>query len=165
MTCHLCDAKNNGELFKTLPLKKDTSGNCNQNTLPLFQENLFANYLPFCLGLNVLTPPLLSVTYVYQWTGSALLPVWHQAITWIDAELLLIGYFGIRIHEIRIVIENISWSALKMFSVKEWPFCPGESKLSTQIYRCISKPGNGHYLHQWWPVLLISSPALNKLTE
>ena len=57
-----------------------------------------------------------------------------QAITWTNAGLLLIGKFGTNFSEIRIKIQNFSFTKmhLKISSVKWQPFCPGVNELTDQ---------------------------------
>ena len=60
-------------------------------------------------------------------SDNGLSPVRLQAITWNNADLLLIGPLGTNFSEIRIKIENV---------ISEMgPFCPGEEDLFLSVYR------------------------------
>ena len=69
-----------------------------------------------------------SMSWVSISSGNGLLPAGHQAITWINADLLSIGPYATNFIEIWIEIQTFSSMKmhLKMSSVKLWPFCPGE---------------------------------------
>ena len=79
-----------------------------------------------------------------------LLPVWHQAVTWSNVCLLLIGALGTDFSEIRSKIQQYAYKKmhLKMLSAKWQPFC------LSQCDSCICN--NGHkqrFLtpgHQGW---------------
>ena len=59
------------------------------------------------------------------------MPIWHRAIIWTDAGILLIGPLGTNFNEVLIKIQNFSFMKkhLKMLSVKWRPFCSGEDEL------------------------------------
>ena len=70
-----------------------------------------------------------SAEHMRRWTGSTLVHVmaWHQAITRTNADLLPIRPIGTNFSEIRIDMQNFSFTKmhLKMSSGKWQPFCPG----------------------------------------
>ena len=59
-----------------------------------------------------------SMNMVIISSGNGLLPIWHQAITWTNADLLIIGPLGTNLIEIWMKIQNISISKMhwKMLS-------------------------------------------------
>ena len=67
-----------------------------------------AKWWPFSLGMNVLThrpcewwlPYMSSVYWVIIGSGNGLQHVWHQAITWINADLASIGHLETKFTEI-----------------------------------------------------------------
>ena len=75
--------------------------------------------------------PLVSVNWVSIGSSNGLWPVRRQAITLTNADLLWIGTFGINFSEIRIEIQNFSFTKmhLKRSSVQWRPFCPGGDDL------------------------------------
>ena len=75
---------------------------------------------------------------------NGLAPGRHQAITWTNAGILLIGPLGTKLNEILIKIHTFSFKKmhLKMSSGKCWPFCFGLNVLT-----CI-----GNTLVAWCPV-------------
>ena len=72
------------------------------------------------------SPP--SAAYMRWWTGSALYPIWCQAITWTNARLFSTWPLGTNFSEILFKIQSFSLKKvqLKMSSAKWRPFCPGE---------------------------------------
>ena len=66
----------------------------------------------------------MSVNWVSIGSGNGLLPVWHQAITWTNADILSKGPSGTNFSEIIIRIQ------LKMSLSKWWPFFPGVNELT-----------------------------------
>ena len=86
-------------------------------------------------------------------------PVWHQAITWINAYLLSIGTLGTNWTE--------AWIQIKNFSVKEniWqfrPLCPGVNELTHLSLANLNEilgtnfPDN---FSDWW-LIISCEPAL-----
>ena len=75
------------------------------------------------------------MNWVIIGSGNGLSPVRRQAITWTNADLLLIGPFGTNFNEIRIEIQNFSFTKmhLKRLSAKWRPFCPGGDELMNPI--------------------------------
>ena len=55
-------------------------------------------------------------------SGNGLLLIWHQAITWTNADLLSIGPQGKDICEINTKAINQEKNVM-MLSAKYWPFC------------------------------------------
>ena len=87
-------------------------------------------------------------------SGNGLSSVWHQAITWTNADLLSIWSLGTNFNEIQINILKLSFVGmhLKMLSVKWWPFCPGEDEFNNAFENHVSNvlvifPGHSVY----WP--------------
>ena len=70
-------------------------------------------------------PSLPNVTYMCQWTlwelrtssGNGLSPVWRQAITWTNADLLSIRPLGTNFSEIWIKIQKFSFTKIHLKSV------------------------------------------------
>ena len=64
-------------------------------------------------------------------SGNGLSPDRHQAITWTNADLLIIGSLGTNCSEIGIKIQKFSFMKmhLKISSAKQKPFCPGGDEL------------------------------------
>ena len=58
-------------------------------------------------------------------------PVRRHAITWTNADLLLIGPFGTKFCEIWIEIQNLSFT--KMHLKKSRQFCPGGDELIVNL--------------------------------
>ena len=91
-------------------------------------------------------------------SGNGLLPVQHQAITWTNAGLLLIGPLGTNFSEIQIKMQLFSFTKmhLNLSAEKWWPFCPGGDELTHSgwvMHICISDKGhywssNGLYLFE-----------------
>ena len=65
-------------------------------------------------------------------SDNGLSPVWHQAIIWINAGILLIGPLGTNFSEIHIEILTFPFKKmrLKVSSVKWWSFCLGLNVLN-----------------------------------
>ena len=62
-------------------------------------------------------------------SSNGLLPDRRQAITWTNADLLVIGPLGMNFSETGIKIQKFSFMHLKMSFVKWWPFCAGADEL------------------------------------
>ena len=103
------------------------------------------NYRPCCQCHNVywLNIDLELLTSLTHWgrvmhkcvsnqaiigSDNGLLPGRCQAIIWTNVGILSIGPLGTNFSEILIEIQTFSFKKmhLKMSSVKQWPFCPGE---------------------------------------
>ena len=93
-----------------------------------------------------------------NWVGigsvNGLPPVWRQAITWTNTDLLSIRPFRTIIAEIRIKIQNFSFTKMnvKMSSAKLWTFLPGGDQLKQLDNFVITKlfsllPGIPFHLH------------------
>ena len=66
------------------------------------------------------------VNYSIIVSGNGLSPIWHQAITWTNADSLYIGPWGTNVNKMTIFIkENI----FEIQSAKWWPFCFGFNTL------------------------------------
>ena len=78
-----------------------------------------------------------SVTWVFIGSGNGLLPVWHQAITYTNADLLSNRPLRTNFTEIWIKLQNFSWMKihLQMPSAKWRPFC--FNVLSPDIMGCV----------------------------
>ena len=65
------------------------------------------------------------VTYAIIVSDNGLSPVWCQAISWTNTDLLSIGPLGTNFGEISIKINTLSFKEvhLKMSSGRWWPFC------------------------------------------
>ena len=76
-----------------------------------------------------------SYIWVNLGTDDGLLPVWHQAITWIEADLLSIGHLVISFSEMRIKMQQSSLKKmlLKILPSKWQPFCSGLNVLNLFI--------------------------------
>ena len=68
-------------------------------------------------------------------SGNGLSPVYHQAITWTNADLLSIGAFRTNFSEILTEIETFSFKEmhLEMLSAKWEPFCLSHNVLKANI--------------------------------
>ena len=75
--------------------------------------------------------------YISLGSGNGLSPVWHQAITWTNADLLSIRPLGRNVSETWIEIQNFSFKKmhLKMLYSIWWPFCPGGDELMHEVLR------------------------------
>ena len=70
-----------------------------------------------------------SVNWISIGSDNGLSPVRHQAFTWTNADFLLFGPLGTTVSEIRIEIQNFSFTKmhLNILSSAKWrPFSPGE---------------------------------------
>ena len=77
--------------------------------------------IPWWLSHLPLVPHICaSVNYVSTGSGNGLSPIWHQAITWTDANLLSIGPLRTNFSELEIKIQNflLMKMHLNMLSVK-----------------------------------------------
>ena len=96
---------------------------------------LCVKFQPCFPSLNVLSlvwslihfPQVPHIYFSEIGSGNELSPVWHQAITWTNADLLSIRPLVMNFSEIWIKTQNFSFIKmhLKMLSAKWLPFCPG----------------------------------------
>ena len=76
-----------------------------------------------------------SATYATIGSDNGLSPVWHQAIIWTNAWILLIGLLLTGFNEIFIKIHAFSFAKIhvKMFTWKWWLFCLGLNVLNACV--------------------------------
>ena len=92
-----------------------------------------------------------------QWIRSALVQAmaWRQAITWTNADILSIGPLETSFSEIRIKIQNFSFTKmhLKISSGKWRPFCFSLNVLSSTLWYTA-------LVTLWMPTTYITSPSM-----